>query len=416
MNYNKARKSSTIVFIFLWVTYCLTTMSKMAFSSAMPSIINDGLLTKSQAGAISSVYWVVYTLGQVCGGFIADKFKPEKLIVLGIFGTASVCAVFPFVGEFIPMLVVWGLFGFIQFGLWPATVVILSKGILKEHMEKAHHYITFPYCVGTALSYAFASALSKFGWQTLFIVNAAIELVLAILFIIAYLRHGKPLYEYIDKYDFREVVSGKAPKSDIKNIGHFLKNGLAVMIMISLVRATLSTGLTTWVPTMLIETKGVATTLSLIFTILVLISNFFGIYPAEKILSYHKGNEMKTLAAMYAVAFPFISLLLLRNFIPVAVIVIMLMIVTTISYSCGSVILSQSVSYRYTKYNFTGTSAGLINAGAALGNVISIFGYGVLIDSVGWTKTIIIWICLAAFVVITALLSKKTWTRFIEEN
>lgn len=56
MNYNKARKSSTIVFIFLWVTYCLTTMSKMAFSSAMPSIINDGLLTKSQAGAISSVY------------------------------------------------------------------------------------------------------------------------------------------------------------------------------------------------------------------------------------------------------------------------------------------------------------------------------------------------------------------------
>ena len=92
------------------------------------------------------------------------------------------------------------------------------------------------------------------------------------------------------------------------------------------------------------------------------------------------------------------------------------MIVTTISYSCGSVILGQSVSYRYTKYNFTGTSAGLINAGAALGNVISIFGYGVLIDSVGWTKTIIIWICLAAFVVITALLSKKTWTRFIEEN
>ena len=72
MNYNKARKSSTIVFIFLWVTYCLTTMSKMAFSSAMPSIINDGLLTKSQAGAISSVYWVVYTLGQVCGGFIAE--------------------------------------------------------------------------------------------------------------------------------------------------------------------------------------------------------------------------------------------------------------------------------------------------------------------------------------------------------
>lgn len=68
-------------------------MTKSMFSSAMAMIVEEGFMTKSQTGFINVVFWLVYAVFQLVGGFAVDKFSPHKLIMIGLAGAAVVCTV-----------------------------------------------------------------------------------------------------------------------------------------------------------------------------------------------------------------------------------------------------------------------------------------------------------------------------------
>jgi len=81
MNKNKYLESkglSILLFVFLFLLYAVVYMTKNMFSSAMAIIVEDGFMTKSQTGMINAVYWFVYALFQVFGGFAVDKYSPYR--------------------------------------------------------------------------------------------------------------------------------------------------------------------------------------------------------------------------------------------------------------------------------------------------------------------------------------------------
>lgn len=78
------RLKSRDFFIFLWLMYSIVCMTKNCFGSAMAQIVSEGVLTKTQTGLISGVFYLVYAPLQVVGGILADKYSPEKLIKIGL--------------------------------------------------------------------------------------------------------------------------------------------------------------------------------------------------------------------------------------------------------------------------------------------------------------------------------------------
>ena len=81
------KRLSIVLFAFIFVMYAFVYMTKTCFSAAMASIVSEGVMTKSQTGLISAMFYLVYAPFQIFGGKLADKasmFGGVVLIAIGL--------------------------------------------------------------------------------------------------------------------------------------------------------------------------------------------------------------------------------------------------------------------------------------------------------------------------------------------
>ena len=119
-----SRKASIIVLLSLMISYTFLCMTRNCFSSAMVFIVDEGLLTKFQTGVISALFYVAYSIMQIFGGVITDKFSPERFITVGLLGAALSNTVIYFNQNYIVMLIAWSFNAAMQFGVCPAVFKI----------------------------------------------------------------------------------------------------------------------------------------------------------------------------------------------------------------------------------------------------------------------------------------------------
>ena len=137
------KRESRIFFVFLWIMYSLVYTTKMCFSAALVFIKEEGLLTMTQASFIIAAFYIVYAPLQVAGGICADKYSPEKLITIGLLGSALANTVIFLNQNYYVMLAAWTFNAIIQFALWPSVFKILSSQLVRSDRSKMIFYISF---------------------------------------------------------------------------------------------------------------------------------------------------------------------------------------------------------------------------------------------------------------------------------
>lgn len=158
--------------------YALVYMTKNCFNGALAAIVEDGVLTKSQTGLITALFYIVYTPLQIVGGIVVDKFSPELMIKIGLVGGAVANAVIFFNHNYYVMLIAWTLNAVVQFALWPATYKIISSQLCRSDRTYMIFLITLATSLGLVFSYAVAAILPS--WEYNFVFSAIVLLVLAI--------------------------------------------------------------------------------------------------------------------------------------------------------------------------------------------------------------------------------------------
>ena len=93
----------------------------------MAAIIADGIMTKSQTGLITAMFYLVYAPLQVVGGKLADRWRPDLLILIGLVGSAIANFIIYLNQSYYLMLVVWTLNSVVQAALWPSIFKIISS-------------------------------------------------------------------------------------------------------------------------------------------------------------------------------------------------------------------------------------------------------------------------------------------------
>ncbi len=162
-------KASVVLFVVCWITYAIISMTKSAFSASIASIVEEGLFTKSHAGAINAGYYLLYGSAQILLVKFIDKVSPIKLISIALIGAAIAMFGFALASDFLTMFILWSIMGLLQFAVWPATISIIAKYLIPEHRGRAMVYIALSYCVGMFANYAVAAAVLKLShWRTLF--------------------------------------------------------------------------------------------------------------------------------------------------------------------------------------------------------------------------------------------------------
>ena len=353
----------------------------------------------------------VYTPLQIVGGRFADKYSPEKLILISLLGGAVSNLVIYFNQNFWVMLTAWSFNAAIQFSLWPAVYKIASSQLAVKDRSKMVFGLSFCSAAGLLISYAVAAFVTK--WQYNFLISAIILVVLAILL---WLICGilKPSFSYeppkIQNVAPKETLKRKMPKEGA--FGIFLASGFIAVLPAVFFRTLAENGSKTLSPTMLSNLyANLSPQTGNLLNIFIIIAAPLGMILVKTLLFPRVvKNEMIMFLILLCASMPFVVILMWIGSIPVWLAVVCLCMVSlTLS---GTQMLTQFINLKYVKYGLNGTAAGVLNFAASFGFAVQYCLFGSLADAYGWRVVTIIWTCVIALGVLFILIAIKKSTTF----
>lgn len=391
------KKKSRIFFVFLWILYAVVYMTKNSFNGALASIVEEGILTKSQTGLITAMFYLAYTPLQIVGGFVSDKFSPERLIKIGLVGAAISNTIIFFNQNYYVMLFSWMFNGMVQFGIWPSIFKIISSQLVRSDRAKMVFYITFCAPIGLILTYFTAAIMPH--WKYNFALSSICMVVFAVLMHIFEIKMNPFLkwdkMEQEDKNTECEHIQVPTMKLFAKSGFFFMMIGLCIATIAIQSRASTAT-------VMFLENyENVSASVSNLLNIFMLVSGIVGTLVAGKIVKKMK-NEIAGMAIVFLCMLPFFALCFFAGKVPVP-----MLIVFHCAIACLESVTNLVRNYynlNFVKYGKSGLAAGVLNAGLSFSFMMAAWVMMRVVDNYGWLVMVAAWCALVvAGIIITAI-------------
>ena len=400
-------RKSLYLFVLAFVVYSLIYMTKNCYSAAMASIVDQGIMTKSETGLIAAAFYLVYAPFQIVGGIAADHHSPHKLIIFGTFG-AGVCnlLVYFFSENYIAMLIIWSLNAIIQFGIWPAIFKIITSQLKESQRTKAVFYISFSSTLGLILSYICAAIITD--WKINFLLSAIILFLSVAAFAVCYRKLERDM---IAEESFAEAeVSDEKAKKEKGTLSLIIKSGVPILLIVYAIQGLLNLGLKSLAPTMLMENyDALSPSLANALNIILVLSSSVGLF-FSRIPFFKKFSETAAVTIMFAAIVPLLVVVTFIGDVNIAFIIAALSLLM-VSVSSMTVFFSY-ISKAFEKFGHGATIAGLFNCMSAIGIVLANYVFSVLAERFGWGFTTKSWLVIAIVSLALTAITIPIWKRF----
>ncbi len=429
-------RTGKILFWLSWLVYFSSYLGRLNYSSAMSSILGDGILTRSQAGAISMAYFFAYGAGQLCNGILGDRSRPEKLVFFGLFGAGIANCLMGCMKNFPSMFILWGINGYLQSMIWPPIIRIFAERYTRERKMKYIVDLASSMAIGTLTSYLLsAGAMRVLGWHAVFFAAAGVMLPLAFVWIFGFQwidrksqKHANGDLQATDLPSraeglFREAGNeasaekGSSKETDTGSSGQNGKekisfgrllgaSGIWMILFPVWIHGMLKDGVTQWVPTYICDSYAVSASFSVIITMILPVINLSGAYLARFAQKKRPDREMENSAVFFAVATAALSGLLLLNGVSAVLSVLLFAVITSCMLAVNTLYVSM-IPMHFEAVGRVSTVSGFLNAMAYIGSAVSTFTIGVVVERAGWNGAILGWILLTAAALAVAFLFRK---------
>lgn len=405
-------KASSRLFVILFIVFMLNCFGKMAFSAVTACLVSENIMTRTQAGTIGAFFWIAYAVGQIIGSWAIKKYSPVSLIFWGLFSTSVLTFIMPFGRSYTYMFIVWSLNGIVQFGIYPAILLLISQRVLPEHRHKALYYLSYSFCAGSMLSYLVTSIVLKFfSWRFIFYIIGMVMLLGCVGII--YVKNT--LFPHLPADDAKSSVSSYNGGVSQNKWTLVFSTGMIVFFVSAFFKSFLDNGIKTWVPTMLMQEFSATASYTSLLTTVLLVVNLFGVGFCEKIYKKLRCNENYLLLASYLLIFPVMILLMWYKYMNIYIVTLIMTFATVLMYGSGMAFLTYAPA-RFQRFGLTASLAGIINSLAAAGNVVGVYANGKLADWFGWNALVVVWNIAVAVIIAVNLLGIRRWKKFVKET
>jgi MFS family permease len=196
----------------------------------LPFIRSDLVLSKTQVGALGSAYNLPYGLGQLPGGWLADRVGPRKLILAGISGVAAAGLLVGVAPSYVVIAVFLVLLGLIGGGYHPAASPLVSASVAEQNRGRALglHQIggTASFFLTPLIAAGIASAL---GWRGSFI---AVAIPTFFFGIALYFILGRRGYAVTPQSDTTEQAQTPTTPGQKRRLIVFTTLGVVLQVMV----------------------------------------------------------------------------------------------------------------------------------------------------------------------------------------
>lgn len=403
------KKKSLLLFWTVFFMYVLVFMTKNCFSAAMASIVDAGVLTKSQTGLITAVFYIVYTPLQIVGGVVADRFKPDLLIEIGLIGGGIANAIIFFNQNYVVILITWVFNALVQFAVWPGVFKIISSQLVPEQRSRAAFFMSFSSAIGLMIAYIVAALVGR--WQDNFLISSAVLFLLTAVFHIVTKR--------VEPYMVPDTVPrGFYSDKPLKLVRHemstgklLLMGGIYFVVAYIVLRSAVENGMKTLAATMLMESyEQVSPAVGNLLNTLVILSGVLGTLAVRFGLSRIVKDEIVGTILLLLLCIPLSVLLHFVGSYNVWVAVGALCVI--VGALNGAHYLSLSYNMRFTRYGLNGTAAGITNAAGSFGIVIQSYGLTKVAEETGWVTVADLWLGMVVVSALLLVIALPTWKRF----
>lgn len=391
----------------LMLVYFSSYITRINFAAIIQEIITATGFGKEALAIIPVCLSITYGAGQIVNGMLSDRIKPQTMILCGLSCVTLANIVFPLFSHSVALMcVLWALNGFAQAMMWPPIVQIIVRCMHGKDYESGMFWVSCGSSFGTIAVYLLAPLIiSLLGWKAVFFICAGVALLITAAFA---LTRGR-----IEMPPLSVPQASKAEKARFS----FPREALLPILLIGLgivLQGMLRDGISTWMPTFLVEVFGFTNTSSILITVVLAIFSIIAFGVAGRLYTKFCRNEVRFAGIIFAIT-TLCSLLLLFIFDATRIgAIIGLMLINGCAHGINLMLISY-VPKRFRSYGSISTISGCLNACTYIGSAISTYGVAVLVERMGWSFTIGSWAVIAALGTLTCLGASFPWQRFFQK-
>jgi sugar phosphate permease len=176
-----------LILLLISVMYMITYLDRANISVTAPAMAAEFALSKTETGLIFSAFAWAYALGQIPGGFLADRLGPKRVLLLIVPFWSVMTAATAWASSALTLFAVRFVFGLGEAGAFPAATRAMQPWFPKQErglvQGVTHCFSRLAVAVTPAIAVAIMTA---FGWRWVFYLFAGVGIVWSVWFAAAY--------------------------------------------------------------------------------------------------------------------------------------------------------------------------------------------------------------------------------------
>jgi OPA family glycerol-3-phosphate transporter-like MFS transporter len=400
----------------LFVGYAGYYICRSNLSVTTPLLLQDFAgtgITKTRIGAIASLGVLLYAVGKISNGLLADFLGGRLLFLLGMVLSVACTLVFGLGDSILVFTVIWAINRYVQSMGWGSLVKVVARWYPVSFHATIMGVLAVSYLLGDAFAryYLGFFMLRGVGWRSIFFISAGT--LGAIAFVSFFTLRANP-----------QEVGGQEPPANPANlfgkdgnlpqpesVGRLLRPLLTswVFWLVCLMNAGLTLIRETfnfWIPTYLTEVGGLdagtAAQYSLLFPLIGAASVFVAGAASDWLAGKRSRIMLPSLVLLTVTLWLLSTASLNGRPLPALVLISAVSIFLLAPYSFLSGVLALDLGGK----RGSSTAAGLIDSAGYLGALPSGYGIGSLAEHHGWPTA---FAALAVTAGLTALVATVYW-------
>lgn len=377
------------------MTYMMSYYMRNILSVTTPQMLENSVFSKEYIAAMSSIYMIIYAAGQLVNGIIGDIIKPRFMVLIGlVLAGVSLCT-FPFSSLTAVQIGCFALLGFGFSMLRGPLVKTISENTAPVHARICCVLLSVACYAGPLIASLFAMFLD---WKTIFTVSGIIAFLLAIFSFFTFL--------FLEKngiiVPLKEEKEVKKEKSGIFSI--FKLHNFVTYMVIGMVVEITGTAISFWLPTYMNEYLGFSSNVSgAVYSVISLVKSI-GPFLSLILYKIFRENDMRLMRVMFGVSTVFFAGM---SFISNIWINLIFLLFALLTNCCASGVMWSIYIPSLAKSGRVSSANGILDCSGYVAAAAATSCFAFVMNSFGWTGTILMWSGISLVGVICTLFGKK---------
>lgn len=374
-------------FALLYLGYMLLFADRTVMNISLAYIGRDFHVGAAALGTTASAFFLGYTLMQIPGGYLTDRFGSKRLIIVSLLTWSVLTMVTGWAWSLAALVAIRFLFGIAE-GPYPAAALKrISENYGKDEKSQATSALISSNYAGAAVApLLIVPIIASAGWRNAFVWLGVIGLVV----LVAYYLVERPIKQ--------AATSGaQRPKIEWRNID----SRVWVFVVIGLALNIITKGLETWMPVYFLQARGInLKNLTWLVPLPVISGGIAALISGFVMVHWFKGRErwMISIASFLTLAFMF-GLFKSSSLVAVVIFDVLIYFVKSLAFTGIFSFTAQILSEQT-----YGSSIGIVNFGGQLGGFIGPLLIGWLVQFAGSYSAAFLGLVISALVAAVACL------------